>query len=138
MSTHLFNGIYVLHGTQIYDRIHFLMKETNSHDFPLFMNNKLHNSIVEQYEDILVGRSHFNFIMRNIPTWAIVDITGERVYVKYCHVRDTLRKFGRVRDLVVIRETAYAQYAHVNETQFAHSRLNNMQIGDNIIKTTIF
>ena len=70
MCTPLFNGEYILRGTPMYNRIHFLMKETHSCDFPVFMNGKMNNSIVEQYEDILVGRSHFNLIMRNIPECA--------------------------------------------------------------------
>ena len=63
--------------------------------------------------------------------------TDEKVAIKYVHMRDTLRQFGTLLMFHMIRGTVYAKFAEQDSCMKTHSLINNMMMGDNIIKTEV-
>lgn len=92
---------------------------------------------LEKVEKHVMETHGFNMIIRNVPKVAKMSDTRESVEVKYIHIRDTLRQFGYLTSFHLIRGTVYAKFAEYETCSRAHSLINNMMMGENIIKTEL-
>jgi hypothetical protein len=88
-------------------------------------------------EKTIMKTNGFNITIRNIPNFAQMSETDEKVAIKYVHMRDTLRQFGNLIMFHMIRGTVYAKFADQDSCTRTHSLINNMMMGDNIIKTEL-
>lgn len=88
-------------------------------------------------EKHIMKKNGFNIMIQNIPNFAQMSDTDEKVAIKYIHMRDTLRQFGNLIMFHMIRGTVYAKFADQNSCKKTHSLINNMMMGDNIIKTEV-
>ncbi len=88
-------------------------------------------------EKHIMKKNGFNIMIQNIPNFAQMSDTDEKVAIKYIHMRDTLRQFGNLLMFHMIRGTVYAKFADRNSCKKTHSLINNMMMGDNIIKTEV-
>ena len=96
--------------------------------FETFLTN------VEKY---ILKLNGFNMIIQNVPSFANMSENDEKVAVKYVHMRDTLRQFGNLLMFHMIRGTVYAKFAELETCTKTHNLINNMMMGDNIIKTEV-
>ena len=94
-------------------------------------------TFLENVEKTIMKTNGFNIIIQNIPNFAQMSETDEKVAIKYIHMRDTLRQFGNLLMFHMIRGTVYAKFADQNSCKKTHSLINNMMMGDNIIKTEV-
>ncbi len=76
-----------------------------------------------------------NFILENLPQYAELSETDETVKIGYSHVRDTLRKFGPVEKFSIIKGTVQAKFKYHKDALKAHTTINGMMMGKNIVKT---
>ena len=88
-------------------------------------------------EKTIMKTNGFNIMIQNIPNFAQMSETDEKVAIKYIHMRDTLRQFGNLLIFHMIRGTVYAKFADQDSCTRTHSLINNMMMGDNIIKTEV-
>ena len=82
------------------------------------------------------AKSRYNFVLRDIPVSAPLRDSGVIETVGYQHMRDTLSQFGNVSDIQIVRGTVYVKFVEQSSCVLCHSMINNMQIGDNIVRTT--
>ena len=76
-----------------------------------------------------------NFILYNLPRWALLCDTNQLTLVGYDNMRDTLRKFGSVKVLSINNGTVYAKFHNAKNAKKAHDLINRMMIGNNIVRT---
>jgi len=106
------------------DRIKYLMADTNT--------------LVPSTEDDLLRASRFNMVIRNVPVWGVERHTGERVMIRYAHLKDTLRQFAKLYDIQRFGPHVYCEFATKEGAEKTHRVLNGMQIGDEIVTTHLF
>jgi len=82
------------------------------------------------------AKSRYNFILRDIPVSAPLRNSGVIETIGYQHMKDTLSQFGNVSDIQIVRGTVYVKFVEQSSCVLCHSMINNMQIGDNIVRTT--
>jgi 5,10-methylene-tetrahydrofolate dehydrogenase/methenyl tetrahydrofolate cyclohydrolase len=82
------------------------------------------------------AKSRYNFVLRDIPVSAPLRDNGVIETVGYQHMRDTLSQFGNVSDIQIVRGTVYVKFVEQSSCVLCHSMINNMQIGDNIVRTS--
>lgn len=107
---------------------------------PTFEKKLTHNEykdILESYEIKLLKENRFNFIIRNVPLKAVSASTGENIKVTYVSLRDTFNQFGDVKRLEICRGNAYIAFKNKTQAKETHNLINNMQMGENIIKTQV-
>lgn len=92
---------------------------------------------LDNIEKHIMKKNGFNMKIQNIPIFAQMSETDEKVAIKYIHIRDTLRQFGNLLMFHMIRGTVYAKFADQETCMKTHSLINNMMMGDNIIKTEV-
>jgi len=100
-------------------------------------NNNQYKEILEEYEIKLLKANRFNFIVRNVPINAIQARDGQKIKVTYTALRDTFNQFGDVKKLEICRGSAYVAFKNKTQAKETHKLINNMQIGENIIKTKV-
>lgn len=76
-----------------------------------------------------------NFILYNLPKWAHLCETNEITLVGYDSMRDTLKKFGKVKVLEIKNGTVKAHFFDKRCAKYAHNLINRKMIGDNIVRT---
>jgi hypothetical protein len=94
-------------------------------------------TLLATVEKHVMKKNGFNIMIRNIPNFAQMSETDEKVAIKYVHMRDTLRKFGNLIMFHMIRGTVYAKFADQESCTMTHSLINNMMMGDNIINSEV-
>ena len=93
------------------------------------------NMLLEKIELHLLKKSHFNFVIHNIPEYGIVSSTYKSERIGYVHIRDTLEQFGNVITFDIVRGTAYIKFSDSSIGIYAHNTINNMMMGNQIIRT---
>ena len=95
--------------------------------------------VMAKLERHLVKRSKFNMKVSNIPCTGILCETGKETRIGYQNMRDTFGQFGLVNDILLVQGTAYVQYARIKDSKKTTELIDNMKMGDNIIRAvTIF
>jgi len=92
---------------------------------------------LENLEKCILKVNGFNILIRNIPNFAQLSETDEQVPIKYIHMRDTLRQFGRLEMFHMIRGTVYAKFSEQETCSRTHLLINNMMMGSNIITSEL-
>jgi hypothetical protein len=92
---------------------------------------------LDNIEKHVMKKNGFNMKIQNIPVFAQMSETDEKVAIKYIHIRDTLRQFGNLLMFHMIRGTVYAKFVDQETCTKTHLLINNMMMGDNIIKTEV-
>ena len=92
---------------------------------------------LESIEKCILKTNGFNILIRNIPNVAQLSETDEQVHIKYIHIRDTLRQFGRLEIFHMIRGTVYAKFSEQETCSKTHLLINNMMMGSNIITSEL-
>ena len=102
-------------------------------------NEQKFTDILKKVEKVLLSKySKFNFFMENVPSRGISCETDEMVPIGYDSMRDTLRQFGKLAsDILLIQGKVYAQFKNTEDSERTHKLLNNMKMGNNIIRTGI-
>jgi hypothetical protein len=93
------------------------------------------NMLLEKTELHLLKKSHFNFVIHNIPEYGIVSSTHKSERIGYVHIYDTLEQFGDVNTFDIVRGTAYVKFDDPSVGKYAHNTINNMMMGNQIIRT---
>jgi len=93
------------------------------------------NMLLEKVELHLLKKSHFNFVIHNIPEYGIVSSTNKSERIGYIHMRDTLEQFGDVNTFEIVRGTVYVKFNDPYLGLYAHNTINNMMMGNQIIRT---
>ena len=107
---------------------------------PKIEKNVTHNVYREQlekYEIELLNLNGFNFMIKNLPIFAIQSSNKKKVKVSYANMRDTFNEFGQVKKLKLFRGNAYIGFESKKDATETHNLINNMQMGENIIKTKV-
>ena len=93
------------------------------------------NMLLEKIELHLLKKSHFNFVIHNIPEYGVISSTLKTEKIGYIHILDTLEQFGDVNTFDIIRGTVYIKFTDPSIGIYAHKTINNMMIGNQIIRT---
>jgi hypothetical protein len=108
-----------------------------SHVASLKKDSEKIKNILMSIENHLVQNAGFNFILHNLPSYAVERDTNTIVPVGYANIKDTLSQFGTVDRLHITQGCAYVKFSQVSSSKNAHTFINNMMIGTNIIYTTV-
>lgn len=100
---------------------------------PIEAKTKL-NTLLNKLEKTF-AKTHYNFILKDIPDAAPLKENGVIETIGYQHMRDTLSQFGNVSDIQIVRGTVYVKFVKQSSCVLCHSMVNNMMIGDNIVTT---
>tara|TARA_R110002072_G_scaffold139483_1_gene283135 strand:+ start:23713 stop:24162 length:450 start_codon:yes stop_codon:yes gene_type:complete len=81
--------------------------------------------------------ANISLVIENVPNYGIrqSDNLPDRITAKSIH--DTMWQFGSVRDAVVFKNHAYVWFDEIEDAFHTHSLINQMKMGDNIIKTCV-
>ena len=90
--------------------------------------------LLDKLEKHALKNSGFNFIVRNIPEVGISRDTSQETKIGYPEMRDTLKQFGTVYGIEIIRGTVYVKF---DDPTRCHQMINAMQMGKNILSTSI-
>ena len=101
------------------------------------MSTEKYSSTLEKYEKEIAGNLGFNFILSNIPSHAIQAHDNKKVKVTYTAMKDTFNQFGDVYKIEMYKGTAYIKFKTKLQAKETHGLVNNMQIGENIVKTKV-
>lgn len=101
------------------------------------MTHAQYKDELEKFEERLMKSNNFNLMIKNVPRFAISSETKKMVKVTYLALRDTLNQFGRVYKIEVFNGNVYIGFHKQNDAVSTHSQINNMQMGENIIKTKV-
>jgi len=107
---------------------------------PKFEKNVTHciyKERLETYENELMKINNFNLLIKNIPLFAVRSSDRKKVKVSYANMRDTFNDFGQVKKLEIFKGNAYLGFKTGKEASETHKLINNMQLGENIIKTKV-
>jgi len=101
-------------------------------------NEQKFTDILKKVEKILLSKySKFNFFIENVPSRGVSCQTDEMVPIGYDSIRDTLRQFGKLGgDILLVQGKVYAQFKNTGDSERTHKLLNNMKMGNNIIRTS--
>jgi|TARA_R110002074_G_scaffold89814_1_gene197131 hypothetical protein len=94
------------------------------------------DEIMEKLERHMVKQSKFNMKVSNIPNTGFLSDTEEETKIGYNHMRATFGQFGIVNDLILVQGTAYVQYTTSKDSRKTVGLINNMQMGNKILKAT--
>ena len=124
-----------------YDRIIHLLEITTLDD-PVKVSNLMKLLIVKQVESsitdletYLLKKSKYNFVIKNVPQFAVLNVSGTETNVSYINMRETIGQFGKISSMHMSHGVAYFEMKNGVET---HKLLNGMKIGKNIITTSVF
>lgn len=92
---------------------------------------------LETYENELMKINGFNFLVKNVPLYAVQSTDNKKVKVAYANMRDTFNGFGHVKKIELFKGNAYIGFATHHEAKETHRLINNMQLGENIIKSKV-
>ena len=107
---------------------------------PKFDKNVTHciyKECMEKYENELMKINGFNILIKNVPLFAIRSSDRKKVKVSYSNMRDTFNDFGHLKKLEMFKGNAYIGFKTKKEASDTHKLINNMQLGENIIKTKV-
>ena len=81
--------------------------------------------------------ANISLVIENVPDYGIrkSDNLPDRITARSIH--DTIGQFGSVRDAVVFKNHAYVWFDEIDDAYNTHSLINQMKMGDNIIKTCV-
>lgn len=81
--------------------------------------------------------ANISLVIENVPDYGIrkSDNLPDRITARSIH--DTMGEFGSVRDAVVFKNHAYVWFDEVDDAYNTHALINQMKMGDNIIKTVV-
>ena len=81
--------------------------------------------------------ANISLVIENVPDYGIrkSDNLPDRITARSIH--DTIGQFGSVRDAVVFKNHAYVWFDEIEDAFHTHSLINQMKMGDNIIKTCV-
>lgn len=100
-------------------------------------NPEKFREILRKIEQTIIINESYNFIIENIPRYAVERESNETVKVGYAHIRDTLSQFGNLDTFDLVNGTVYAKFSEKSICYETHAIINNMMIGDNIIHTRV-
>ena len=136
-------------NTKISDRVLYLMKISScTKVFNDTMINYLRlvkikkdvikfNQLLVKIEENLLKKSCFNFVIHNIPEYGVVSSSKMVERIGYIHIRDTFEQFGNIEMFDIVRGTVYIKFSDKDIPVYAHNILNNMMIGNQIIRTGV-
>ena len=102
------------------------------------MPSDKYNSYLEKYEIDLAKANQFNFTIKNLPIFAMRKSDNQKVKVTYAAMKDTLNELGgKVERIEIFKGTAYIKFNSKMEAKEIHDLINNMQMGNNILKTKV-
>jgi len=124
------------------DRVNNLLEKTYGEQprTPLLFKTMTHNQYkneLENFEERLMKLNKFNILIKNVPRFAESAATKTRVKVTYVALRDTFNQFGKVRNIEVFNGNVYIGFHKKIHATSTHGQINNMKMGDNIIKTKV-
>ena len=93
------------------------------------------NYLLEKIELYLLKKSLFNFVVHNIPEYGVLSETNTTEKIGYTHIRDTFQQFGNIDTFDIVRGTVYMKFRNNNDSIYAHNTVNNMLMGNQIIRT---
>ena len=81
--------------------------------------------------------ANISLVIENVPDYGIrkSDNLPDRITARSIH--DTIGQFGSVRDAVVFKNHAYVWFDEIEDAFHTHSLINQMKMGDNIIRTSV-
>lgn len=100
-------------------------------------NPEKYKEVLKKLEQTIIHNESYNFIIENIPRYAVEKDSNEKVKVGYVHVKDTLLQFGDLDTFDLVNGTVYAKFTDKTTCHSTHALINNMMIGDNIIQTRV-
>ena len=124
------------------DRVNHLIEMTygiTPHP-PKFEKNVTHcmyKERLETYENELMKINGFNLLVKNVPLFAVQSSDRKKVKVSYANMRDTFNDFGHLKKIELFKGNAYLGFKTKKEASETHKLINNMQLGENIIKTKV-
>jgi hypothetical protein len=98
----------------------------------IFRDPKKYSELLEKIELFAIRKAGFNFVIKNVPEWAELRDSRNTVRVGLEEMRDTLELFGSVKKIDMVRDTVYS---HLDDPDPCHKLINNMLLGENIIRT---
>jgi len=96
-----------------------------------------YTQLLEKIENHLLKKSCFNFVIHNIPEFAVVSATNKCERIGYTHIRDTFEQFGNIDKFDIVCSTVYMKYSDNTIPLYTHNTVNNMMIGNQIIRTIV-
>lgn len=100
-------------------------------------NTKKYMQLLQKLEHKVIDGASYNFIIENIPAYAVEQASQQQVVVGYANLKETLEQFGGLDKFELVYGTVYAKFSDKETCHTVHSRINNMMIGDNVICTRI-
>jgi hypothetical protein len=100
----------------------------------IIKDSKKYIEVLEKIERNAAKQIGFNFLLKNIPKYGPLCVTGKDTQIGYEEMRDTLNQFGTVYNIEIIRGTVYAT---MDNPMYCHSLVNNMQMGTNILTSNV-
>ena len=101
----------------------------------IFKDSKRYIELLEKIENyVLRTTTGFNLIIKNVPEFAQLRDTGCPTRVGREELWETLEQFGKLHSVELIHGTVYAKF---DDPEPCHSLINNMQMGNNILRTRI-
>ena len=124
------------------DRVNHLIEMTYgiTPPQPKFEKNVTHcvyKEHLETYENELMKINGFNLLVKNVPLFAVQSSDRKKVKVSYANMRDTFNDFGHLKKIELFKGNAYLGFKTKKEASETHKLINNMQLGENIIKTKV-
>lgn len=98
----------------------------------IFRDSKKYSELLEKIELFAIRKAGFNFVIKNVPEWAELRDSRNSVRVGLEEMRDTLELFGIVKKIDMVRDTVYSC---LDDPDPCHRLINNMLLGENIIRT---
>ena len=126
---------------QLTDRVsHFYDITYKKPDLPTFYSKisySAYTRMLEELENELMKINEFNFIIKNIPKKAMEQDSRKNVKITYSNMRETLNQFGKVQKIDIYHGTVCVKFRTSQQACGTHELINNMQLGENIIKTKV-
>lgn len=100
----------------------------------IFKDSKKYSELLEKIESFIIKKVGFNFIIKNIPEFAKLQTSHVTVRVGLEEMKDTLEQTGAVETIGMVDDAVYAK---LENPSHCHNLLNNMLLGNNIIRTKL-
>lgn len=101
-------------------------------------DSKKFSEILGTIEKTILKKGRFNFCMENIPSHGVLSDTNETTRIGYQNIRDTMRNFGKISDIIMVHGKAYVRFKNKTDSARAHELINKMKMGNNIVITKSF
>lgn len=101
-------------------------------------DSKKFEELLQTIEQNILKKGKFNFWIDNIPQHGILRDTNQETRIGYQNIRDTMKEFGKISDIIMVQGKAYVSFTKKRDSVRAHRLINNMQMGDNIVTTKSF